>query len=466
MKKYLAMVLIITVLLGICGCTENVAMPEQSAPAEGLLVGYAREKIMPETEVPMCSATTNPISGGFRDYLYATCIALTYGQETVLLITQDLLNTNTAKVAKSAITEATGIPAERIMLCSTHTHSCPRMNISDDSIVAYTRDVYAPAMAAAAKAALSDRAPATLSGTKNKTEGMNFVRHYKMSDGTYAGDNFGSFSNSQIVSYATVNDPEMLLVKICREGDKRDILIMNWQAHPCLTKADNILSADFIGSTREAIEEQTDMLFAYFTGDAGNQNVTSMISADVHHMENDAFGKALAQYAIDALKNMQPLEGTGIRVSQEQLEYATNKANTDKLDQAKEVVALWEAGGTTEANALAAKYGISSWMEARYIIQRVNYPETAQMELYAINVAGMAFVTAPYEMFTDNGIYIKENSPFDMTMVFSCANNSHGYCPTEEAFDYESYEASSSYFARGIGEAAASKLVEMLSSLK
>lgn len=27
----------------------------------------------------------------------------------------------------------------------------------------------------------------------------------------------------------------MLLVKIDREGDKKDILLMNWQAHPCKT---------------------------------------------------------------------------------------------------------------------------------------------------------------------------------------------------------------------------------------
>lgn len=51
---------------------------------------------------------------------------------------------------------------------------------------------------------------------------------------------------------------------------------------------------------------------------------------------------------------------------------------------------------------------------------------------------GMAFITAPYEMFTDNGIFIKENSLFDITMLFNCTNNSHGYCPNEAAFEYES----------------------------
>lgn len=466
MKKWTVILTVFALILSLCACGGNGTNDDQAA--QGLQVGYARAKMMPETQVPMSSGTSNPLSNGFRDYLYATCIALTYGDETVLLITQDLLNAQgkPTNMAKAAITEATGITADRIMICSTHTHSCPRMNIGDERIEAYTKDVYVPAMAAAAKEALEDRAPATLSGTKTETEGMNFVRHYKMADGTYAGDNFGSFSDAVIEDYATVNDPGMLLVKIDREGEKKDILMMNWQAHPCLTKADNVISADFIGSTRDAVEKETGMLFAYFTGAAGNMNTTSRIREDDPGLDNAAFGKKLAQYAIDALDTMQPLEGEGIRVSQAQLEYATNKANVEKLAQAKEVAKLWETRGIDEANALAEQYGISSWVEARYITFRAGYPETDIMELNAIYVGGMAFVTAPYEMFSDSAIYIKEKSPFDMTMVFSCANNSHGYCPTEVAFEYESYEASSSYFAKGIAEAAASKFVEMLNGLQ
>lgn len=466
MKKWTVILTVFALILSLCACGGSGANNDQTA--EGLQVGYARAKMMPKTQVPMSSGSSNPLSNGFRDYLYATCIAWSYGEETVILITQDLLNAQGKPTiaAKEAITEATGITADRIMICSTHTHSCPRMNIGDERIVDYTENVYIPALVAAAKEALEDRAPATLSGTKTETEGMNFVRHYKLSDGSYAGDNFGSFTNVQIEDYATVNDPEMLLVKIDREGEKKDILMMNWQAHPCLTKADNVISADFIGSTRDAVEKETGMLFAYFTGDAGNMNATSRILEDDPRLDNADFGKKLAQYAINALDTMQPLEGEGIRASQVELKYATNKANIEKLAQAKEVAALWETKGIEAANALAEQYGISSWVEARYITWRGGYPETDTMELNAFYIAGMAFITAPYEMFTDNGIFIKENSPFDMTMLFSCANNSHGYCPTETAFEYESYEASSSYFAKGIGEAAAFKFVEMLDGLQ
>lgn len=78
----------------------------------------------------------------------------------------------------------------------------------------------------------------------------------------------------------------------------------------------------------------------------------------------------------------------------------------------------------------------------------------------------MSFVTMPYEAFAAHGVYVKENSPFPMTMVFSCANGGHNYIPTREAYEYGCYESFTSIFAKGTGEDAAEKLVQMLNSLQ
>jgi len=72
----------------------------------------------------------------------------------------------------------------------------------------------------------------------------------------------------------------------------------------------------------------------------------------------------------------------------------------------------------------------------------------------------------PYEAFCAHGVYVKENSPFPITMIFSCANGGWNYIPTKEAYDYGCYESFTSYFAKGAGEAAAEKLTELLHSLK
>ena len=71
-----------------------------------------------------------------------------------------------------------------------------------------------------------------------------------------------------------------------------------------------------------------------------------------------------------------------------------------------------------------------------------------------------------YEAFAAHGVYVKENSPFPMTMIFSCANAGWNYIPTKEAYDYGCYESFTSYFAKGAGEAVSEKLTDMLHSLK
>ena len=69
-------------------------------------------------------------------------------------------------------------------------------------------------------------------------------------------------------------------------------------------------------------------------------------------------------------------------------------------------------------------------------------------------------------MFSNAGIYIKDNSPFDITVVCSTANGRYSYVPSRESYDYYAYEALTSYFAKGCSEDAADKFVEMLKALQ
>lgn len=468
MKRIMTVILALALLLSICGCT-----PTGQETPEGLQVGYAREEIMPEGQVPLAGHgnSANRISNGVLDILYATCIAFTEGDETVLMITQDLLRStySWSDAAREKITAATGVPGDHIMFCATHTHSAPDIGSSDARISAY-KEIYMKAMVSAAQAALADRASTTLYGSKVETEGVTFVRHYLMNDGTYAGSNFGDWS-SGIVDHATEGDPEMVLVKMEREGDKQDILLMNFQSHP--TKVGdttaNGISADFIGAARSAFEEQTDMLFAYFTGAAGNQVNTSRIDSENSEFNYDhkSYGKELAKLAVEAMSGMTKIEGSGIKTATVDFEYACDRTGLEKLTEAKEVAALFDStGNLTTANELAKKYGFSSVYEARGVVAHSNKPDSDTMELNALYVAGVAFVTAPYEMFSGTALQIKGGSPFDYTVVCSCANNMSDYIPTMEAYDYGCYESYTAHFARGAAEASGEKLVELLQSLQ
>ena len=91
-----------------------------------LMAGYGRADITPDYPVHMQGGNwRGRVSTGILDTLYATCIALTVGEQTVLLYTTDLklVTKNFSEVTRDEISAATGVPRENIYLSATHTHS-------------------------------------------------------------------------------------------------------------------------------------------------------------------------------------------------------------------------------------------------------------------------------------------------------------------------------------------------------
>lgn len=474
MKKILSVLLMLAIVLGLCACggSGESADTQPEAP-KGLQIGYGRESIMPQGQVNISGSGNQEhrVSTGFLDILYATCIAITEGDNTILLFSTDTLTSKTSwtNEARILISGETGVPQENIQIAGTHTHSGPAVG-GNEPLVLEWKNVYMDALMRSAKQAMEDRAPATLYGAKIATEGMNYVRHYLLQDGSYAGSNFGDF-NRGIVDHATKGDPNMTLIKIDREGDKKDIAIMNFQAHPCFASGTSYtdLSADYIGNTRMHFEKETGMHFIYFLGATGDQNTGSRIAGEgtIHNQGQDAYGKALAQYAIDALPNMTKIEGSGVKTTQEKFRFNCNKYAQDRLVDAKQVTQLFDqTGDTSTANALAKSLGFWSVYECRGIVAGAGRPESQTMELNACSFGGVGFVAASYEMFSKSGMYIKEYSPFEFTVISTVTNGYNNYYPSEEAFAYGCYESYTAIFATGVAEACAEKFVEMLKTVQ
>lgn len=447
-----------------------------------LYAGFGRENITPDFSVPLAGygSTHERMSQNILSQIYATCIALRQGDTTVLLFSQDLIRAYwpwTLEL-RQRLSEKTGIAEGFIHICSTHTHSAPDILSNLPCITEDYRQLYMEKLEAAAVAALADLAPATLHGTRTQTERMNFIRHYLLENGTYAGPNFGDFKSAPIVGHAAANDPEMLIAKLERT-EKPSILLVNFQVHPTATGGGKRtdLSADFVGVARDNVEATTGMYFAYFTGAAGNQVIGSQIAAERGGMTVEQyrtvgggnyliFGWRLAQYVLKALPGLTKMASDKLQLATTELTYATNREDLHLLEEAKEMRRIRSEEGMAAANAYGRPLGISSVYHAWAIISRQNREATRTMELNAVRIGDLGFVTLPYEAFCAHGVYIKEKSDFPMTMIFSCANTGWNYIPTEEAYDYGCYESCTSIFAKGAGEVAAQKLTEMLNSLK
>lgn len=437
MKKLFTLLLAITMLLSLCACGQSAAKEP-----EVFRVGFGRADITSKVSVPLAGYgnTLERMSQGYLDLLYATCVAITDEKgETVLLYTVDLDLTRTdwMEDQRSKITAATGVPAERIMVSATHTHSGPDILSQIQMGHAYY-DTFTNGLVEAGKQAMEDRSAATVKTGSSEGTGLNFVRHVKMSDGNMAGDNFGDKSVAVPMEDHHEADREIQLVQFDREG-KKSILMMNFQTHPKLASTAGtpygqenrpMQTADVVGAVRSYVEKNADVLVAYYTGASGNINpLDSYVLKNNTNAQTDlpSWGKAAGEIVLAALPGMKEVTEPLAVSATQKIVKAENK----------------DGSGTTD------------------------------VELDAVRVGPIGFATAPIEMFDTNGLQIKDGSPFETTFVLTMANGMVPgyYVPSQDTWEYKTadgslpYEVGYCHFVKGTGEMFANELVSMLGEL-
>lgn len=407
-----------------------------------LKAGFGRADITAQDPISMggYGDPLQRLSEGVLSRLYTTCIAITDGNDqTLLLYTIDHLCTNHHWMPdlRSAITAATGVPGDKILLSATHTHSGPDVRDTIGVDHGYYA-LFKNALVEAAKDAMADRAAARVYTGHTQAEDLNFVRHYVMSDGFMAGDNFGDTKNAHAVRHHHKADGHIGIIRFQREGHK-DILMINFQAHAKLasTAASKYgrehrrhQSADVIGATRDYVEQQLGVLCACFQGAAGNLNPCEPYMQVMHNKEArrtiEAYGAALGSIVADAQSALKEMAVPALLKTKQVTFHTLHKSTEQEL----------------------------------------------AMELDAVSLGDIGLVTAPYEMFDTSGKQIREGSPFPMTFVLTYANGRFGYIADDPTWDYVSadgrkaWELVLSYVKRGTAEELVSTYVSMLKELK
>ena len=428
-----------------------------------LLAGYGRKSITPEKPVHIAGGNwRGRVSEGVLDPLYTTCVALKMGEETFLLYTLDLKVTtkNITNPARAFVSQATGVPDDHVLLTATHTHSSVATRYTWEGVEEYKNFFY-EACAEAAKEAIADLKEAELFVGSTQTEGLTFVRHYLMNDGTVSGSAFGDTS-SGYKRHIRESDGELQLVKLCREG-KKDIVLLSFPCHGTFQGNAKVLSADWVGPTRDHMEANSNTLVAIFQGASGDQTPGSRIPG-LAFKDYNLHGQKLAQYAMDALPQLKKIQPTQLLQKRRNIIYPVNKKKLDKLAEAQQIMALVsEFGGESQQVKAALKEsGICSRYEANWITVRSKAGDETDIEPCILHLGTMAFVLAPYEMFSEQGKYIKAHCPLEQAFIATCFDGSFNYISSKECFDYDCYESQCCYFARGTAEDLAEVYVDMM----
>ena len=419
MKKLFTIVLCMC-MLAVCfaGCGSEPAA--KGDPLAGkFCVGYSKVDITPSEKVNMAGFADlgERVSTTIMDHIYATCIAFTDEDgTTVLMFGLDMLNTaeNNANAIRKLIREVyPEIPEENIVFSATHTHSS-----MDPGIAGVTGDKFRQNCLQAAQEAMADRKPAQMQAAFGRPEGLNWRRHFILTDGSYRAYQLGLIDQNLIYGHLGQADNLMQLIKFTREGGK-DVVLINWQAHYAgATGIDYTgISADYPGVMRSEVERLLDCHAAFVLGGAGNlvcgSRMTNTYIFDNYNYDSYVtHGQLLAAEAAKFAENFQP-------------------AQTGKIFVTKE-----------------------------------DYVMTAERKhpLYAFGFGEFACTFAPFEIFDMHAREVREASPYKYTFYASCANAGNGgkYMPHEESFNYFCYEAEANLYGKGASEILRDQMMDMM----
>jgi len=473
-KKIIALALSLLIVLSLfAGCAKG-GSNETTAPEvkHTLSVGFGRTNISPTEPVPLggYGNTSNRLSQTVREELYATCVAMTdEAGNTVLLYHIDLVSApSDAANLRMSIGKKVGVPGANVFLSATHNHSAPDTHNSLPSMQRYN-EMLKERLIEAAQAAMADRKEATMHIARAYPTGLNFVRHYWLSDGTSFGDNHGYLDEGDTyVKHTSEADNQLQMVKFVREGAE-DVVLVNWQAHPHRGagggKATHV-SSDLIGIMRDYVEQELGCKFAYYSGAGGNMNSSSRISGENAAADYKEHGKMLGQYVIDNYDKFTQVDVGTVQVKSANVTLKHNHEQEDLLSIANQMVSMWlDTGEHGASRELGRPYGIHSVYHANAIRARPERGESGTVPISAFSIGDVAFATAPYEMFDTNGKQIKDTSSFDMTFVVCYCNGSNGYIPSQAGYDYGCYEADTTKFAPGSGEVMEQAYKDLLKTL-
>lgn len=478
MKKILCMLLSVLMLLSLCACSGS---GNGKSDNKALQAGFARIDCTPDdplVHIAGGTAADDPATDGLLDNLAVTCVSLKKGEDTYLIYTVDIVDvTEYYKVVQQAISKATAVPEDKIIINATHTHSAPTLKSGDINLPGSANYLgkFTTTCTDAGVQAIADLSPVSeLSYGSIMTENMVRVRHYLMNDGTTHGNGHGSAA-SGYKEHLYPSDEECQVIRLTRPDEgKKDIVLFNLGAHATIVSGTNTsaLSADFPFPARQYVEEQGDFLCAYFIAAAGDQVPSSKIPTEVKYKNHYDYGAALGEYVVQCLNsNMTVSQTSDVAFYGETYVAKHNKDGTDdpaRLQKAQEISALKSQNGGKVTDAVKAKiteYGFNSIYEVTSLISRAKSAEEGSFPTYTMLLGDIGLVFFPGEMFGSQGRQLKDNSPV-FTFVITCSEDDQGYYPNAKAKEENFYEYQITKYAMGTGEAVAERYCQILTALK
>jgi neutral ceramidase len=432
-----------------------------------LRAGFARRDITQPLGTPSSLGLFTAVTE-IWDPLSATAVVLESDDERIALVGLDLCGLLEAshRAIREAVAARTGLPADRVVLNVSHSHSAPYISadlqellrpyglrLHDDDYAAALEVAVADAVEEAANRAVPARA-AIGRGTVERVAGN---RRPKLPDGRTV-HRYGRPPEELRALPEGLIDPHVAVIRFDRPDGGAIGAILSYSCHPTASGLGipTNVSADFVGHGRTAIEAGYGGTCVFLQGCAGDQGTGKWVSGTPWD-DTVAMGDRFARGVGEALGTAEPVTDADLRVARSWL-----PLDLDPFPPLPELEASFEHASHDTEFA-----GIVSIGDRLVLARREAELSGASIVTVALG-PDLAIVVLPGEVFLEHGLAVRAGSPFANTIVAAYNDNTLQYIPTAAAFPDGEYEVDGGwrYIQAGQGERMAAEAVRLLGGLR
>ena len=413
--------------------------------------GFAVGDITPELGIYL-TGYGNParLAEAVHSPLRATAMVLADGATEAAVISLDWcgISEELASAMHHAINDATGIPADHILVCATHTHSAPqvfaRRTLSRTDVdpehrgEAYARRMI-PVIVETVQQAKNNMREAVVGFglTKSKTgvsrRGMN--------------EN-GKVSHFIADPYLPCDD-NMTVVRFLDKETREDIgIFIHYGCHNTCQGSNRLISSDWCGMMRERVSDSYHTTVMFVNGSEGDvgPNTNRPVKAEGIFGYSAGGGDGersvlevglrAATDALRALSDIRDFQADlPLRVRSQEIQLPQALPYDEATVQ--ERVRKYESSGGTAISEV-------DYQVAKRVLEHWHLPPQPKLVFVQTVLAfgPVALAPFPFEMFSIFSLRLRKYGPFAYNLLCSCSNGGNGYLPDRSAIAAGGYEIS------------------------
>ena len=439
-------------------------------------IGFAVADVTPAAGLYL-TGYGNPerLATGVQSSLYASIMVMGDGTKTAAVVVMDWCTSDESLTweIRNGIQAVTGIKAEDIILCCTHTHSAPHTRQGatrgrsacdpEGKGLKYTRDSIRSIAEAVGQARDNMR---DCAGCVKTETGV--CRRCANRDGRVVGF---------IADPYQMHDDNMTVVRFLDIKDGKDLgILVHCSAHNTSMGANLEYSSDWCGVMRERIRERYGVPVVFVNGAVGDSGPRMNCWREY---------KSICGYSAGGGDGVSSAREVGLRAASDALrclEHIKDFRSDLPLAVRHNELRLPQALPMTEAEAKrmvqdyeAANPVMPVEPDRMYQVAKANVdawkmppePELVTRQTI-ISFGPLVFLPFPFEMFSAFSLRLRRYSKYEYPLLCSIANGYYGYLPDRAAFAMGGYEvewlcfARSYVIAQNAGDIAVAQTLEAL----